>query len=59
MIEQGRIIRDVDVQAEIFTTLKTEQELAKIEQVEENSIVMFWIILNCHFIKLVRNLLSI
>ena len=40
MIEQGRIIRDVDVQAEIFTTLKTEQELAKIEQVEENSIVL-------------------
>ena len=40
LIEQGRIIRDVDVQTEIFTTLKTELELAKIEQVEENSIVL-------------------
>jgi len=40
LIEQGRIIRDVEVQSEIFTTLKTELELAKIEQVEENSIVL-------------------
>ena len=40
LIEQGRIIRDVDVQTEIFTTLKTELELAKIEQVEEKSIVL-------------------
>jgi len=40
LLKQSRIIRDVEVQTEIFTTLKTEMELAKIEQVEENSIVI-------------------
>ena len=40
LIEQGRIVRDLDVQTEIFTTLKTELELAKIEQVEDNSMVL-------------------
>lgn len=40
LIELNRIIRDVDVQTEIFTTLKTELELAKIDQIEENNILM-------------------
>jgi len=38
-LEQGRLARDVDIQKGIYLTLKQQFELAKIEEVQEASIV--------------------
>ena len=39
MLEQGRFERDVEIQKGIYLTLKQQLELAKIEEVQEASIV--------------------
>jgi uncharacterized protein involved in exopolysaccharide biosynthesis len=38
-LEQERLTRDVEIQKEIFLTLKQQKELAKIEEVQEASII--------------------
>jgi uncharacterized protein involved in exopolysaccharide biosynthesis len=38
-LEQGRLARDVEIQKGIYLTLKQQYELAKIEEVQETSIV--------------------
>ena len=38
-LEQGRLARDVEIQKGIYLTLKQQYELAKIEEVQESSIV--------------------
>jgi len=38
-LEQGRLARDVEIQKGIYLTLKQQYELAKIEEVQEASIV--------------------
>tara|TARA_B100001964_G_scaffold28429_1_gene28832 strand:+ start:165 stop:677 length:513 start_codon:yes stop_codon:yes gene_type:complete len=38
-LEQGRLSRDVEIQKGIYLTLKQQHELAKIEEVQEASIV--------------------
>ena len=39
MLESGRLTRDVEMQMQIFTTLKTESELAQIEEVEKSDMI--------------------
>jgi uncharacterized protein involved in exopolysaccharide biosynthesis len=39
LLEQGRLERDVEIQKEVYLTLKQQFELAKIEEVQETSIV--------------------
>ena len=39
LLNEDRLVRDVSVQYEIFTTLKQESELAQIEEVENSSMI--------------------
>ncbi len=41
-LEQGRLERDVEVQTGVYLTLKQQYELAKIEEVQEASIIQVW-----------------
>jgi capsule polysaccharide export protein KpsE/RkpR len=39
LLQQARLLRDVEVQTQVYITLKTEHEMAKIEEVQSSSMI--------------------
>ena len=39
LLQQARLVRDVEVQTQIYITLKTQQEMVKIEEIQGSSMI--------------------